>query len=104
MSSLYERLGGLVIDSHDIRENPEKALCRLCSAIGLDFDPAMLRWRAGPRAEDGVWAAHWYGAVHRSTGFAGPEGPLPELTGRQADVLEAALPHYEKMRAVALRD
>jgi hypothetical protein len=103
-TSLYERLGGLVIDSHDIRENPEKALCRLCSAIGLEFDPAMLHWRAGPRAEDGVWAAHWYGAVHRSTGFAGPDGPLPELTGHQAELLEAALPHYEKMRAQALRD
>jgi hypothetical protein len=55
---LYEALGGVVIDSADIRAAPEQALRRLCDAIGLGFDPAMLSWPAGPRAEDGVWAAH----------------------------------------------
>ncbi|SFF69924.1 hypothetical protein SAMN05443635_101143 [Roseobacter denitrificans OCh 114] len=101
-SALYDQLGGVVIDSFDIRQNPEKALRRLCSAIDLPFDPAMLRWPAGPRAEDGIWAAHWYGAVHRSTGFAGAEGPLPDVDPRHRDMLEQALPHYEKMRAAAL--
>ena len=95
---LFDALPGPVIDSHDIRQNPEKALRRLCSEIGLSFDPAMLSWSAGPRREDGVWAKHWYGAVHRSTGFAGAEGPLPELSGRHADMLAEALPHYERMR------
>ncbi len=94
---LYDTIGGLVIDSYDIRQNPENALRRLCSALDLPFDPAMLSWSAGPRAEDGVWAAHWYGAVHQSTGFAGPEGPLPKLEGRYAELLEAALPAYEKL-------
>jgi hypothetical protein len=40
--------------------------------------------------------------VHRSTGFAGAEGPLPDLTGDAATLLEQALPHYEAMRARAL--
>ncbi len=101
-SALYDQLGGVVIDSFDIRQNPEKALRRLCSAVDLPFDPAMLRWPAGPRTEDGVWAAHWYGAVHRSTGFAGAEGPLPEVDAKHRDILEHALPHYEKMRAAVL--
>jgi hypothetical protein len=102
-TALYEQLGGVVIDSFDIRQNPEKALRSLCSAIDLAFDPAMLSWPAGPRPEDGVWAAHWYGAVHRSTGFAGAEGPLPSIEGPNATLLEAALPHYEAMRAAALK-
>lgn len=102
-AALYECIGGLVIDSHDIRENPEKALRRLCSEIGLPFDPVMLSWPAGPRAYDGVWAAHWYGAVHRSTGFAGPEGPLPNLEGRLAELCKEAMPYYEKLSALALR-
>jgi hypothetical protein len=102
-AELYDRMGGLVIDSYDIRLNPEKALRRLCSEIGLPFDPAMLHWPAGPRAEDGIWAKHWYGAVHKSTGFAGPEGDLPELEGRLNDLREAALPYYEKLRVLALR-
>ena len=62
----------------------------------------MLSWPAGGHKDDGVWAAHWYGAVHQSTTFAGAEGPLPELTGAQADLLEQALPHYERMAAVKL--
>ncbi|MEM1073666.1 MAG: HAD family hydrolase [Pseudomonadota bacterium] len=101
-SDLYDRIGGFVIDSYDIRQNPEKALRRLCSAIDLPFDPAMLTWAAGPRAEDGVWATHWYGAVHRSTGFAGPEGPLPQVNPRDEALLEQALPHYERMVRDAL--
>ncbi len=49
-------------------------LRKLCAALGLDFTGRMLSWPAGGISEDGVWAAHWYGAVHRSTGFAGPKG------------------------------
>ena len=94
---LYDQIGGAVIDSYDIRQNPEGALRKLCAAIGLPFDPAMLSWQEGPRPYDGVWAAHWYGAVHRSKGFAGAEGPLPELNGRYAELLRAAIPAYEKL-------
>ena len=98
-TALFEKIGGLVIDSHDIRENPEAALRTLCGAIGLPFAEAMLRWPAGPKPFDGVWASHWYGAVHRSTGFAGPEGDLPKLDGAAADLCEKALPHYEALKA-----
>jgi hypothetical protein len=41
--------------------------------------------------------------VHSSTGFAGPEGDLPELTGTWADLCAAALPSYKAMKAQALR-
>ena len=92
----------VVIDSADIRANPKRALHSLCAAIDIPFDPAMLQWPAGGIAEDGVWAAHWYGAVHRSTGFAGAEGPLPKLDAIYESVLEQALPIYEQLRASAL--
>lgn len=92
----------VVIDSADIRRAPEAMLRRLCAAIGLDFDPAMLHWPAGGHARDGVWAAHWYDAVHRSTGFAGPEGALPDLPPTLEAVRDAALPYYEALRAHAL--
>ena len=87
----------LVIDSADIRADPRGRLGRLCAALGIQFTDAMLTWPAGPKPYDGVWAPHWYGAVHRSTGFAGPEGPLPELTGDYARLAEAALPCYERL-------
>ncbi|MBW4984887.1 HAD family hydrolase [Mameliella sp. CS4] len=92
-----------VIDSFDIRRAPEAALRALCGAIGLDFDPAMLAWPAGGHADDGVWASHWYDAVHRSTGFAGAEGALPAVAPELSAVHDAALPHYQRMRAETLR-
>lgn len=95
--AMFERLGGIVIDSTDIRAAPEAMLRKLCAAIDLPFDPAMLRWPAGPRPEDGIWARHWYGAVHQSTGFAGAEGPLPQIPTALQPVLEAALPLYLRL-------
>lgn len=99
---LFEVLPGPVVDSADIRRDPEGMLRKLCDAIGLEFDPTMLAWEAGPKPFDGAWAPHWYGAVHRSTGFAGAEGPLPVLEGAAAELVEAALPHYQRLREVAL--
>lgn len=99
---VFERLPGPVIDSADIRQNPQAMLRKLCAEIGLPFDPAMLSWQPGLRDFDGVWAAHWYGTVHQSTGFAGAEGDLPVLTGEAADLCAQALPYYEKLAALKL--
>ena len=89
----------VVIDSADIRENPEHALRALCDAIGLNWDPAMLHWPKGPKDCDGVWAAHWYASVHDSTGFAGPEGPLPKLEGHARQLADEAMEPYTTMAA-----
>lgn len=103
-AELFDRVGHrdghpIVIDSHDIRDDPESALRRLCEAVGLPFDPAMLSWPAGGHACDGVWAPHWYGAVWQSTGFAGAEGPLPQVPAHLEPVLDAAMPFYERLAA-----
>lgn len=108
LSTLYDRAADLsgtapvVVDSADILNAPGPMLQALCDAIGLDYDPAMLSWPAGGHRSDGVWAPHWYGAVHRSTGFAGPEGPLPEVPASLRPVLEEAMPHYQRLRDRAL--
>ncbi|MEO1448428.1 MAG: sulfotransferase family protein [Bacteroidota bacterium] len=60
----------LVVDGHALRQDPEGELRRMCSAVNIPFDPAMLSWEAGARPEDGVWAPYWYNRVHQSTGFA----------------------------------
>lgn len=106
-ADLYDQLvadgqSPVVIDSADIRRDPETMLRRLCAAIGLDWVPAMLSWPRGGHANDGVWAAHWYGAVHDSIGFAAAEGPPPMLNGSRAALADAAMPAYERLRAVAL--
>lgn len=108
LAALHDRVAAegqnpVVIDSATIREDPEGALRALCDALGIGFDPAMLAWPEGGHSADGVWAAHWYGAVHRSTGFDGAEGPLPGLPGSYAALAAAAMPYYEALAARAIR-
>lgn len=93
----------VVIDSHDIRANPQKMLEKLCEALGIPFTARMLSWPEGPKPYDGNWASHWYGAVHRSTGFDAAEGPLPELPDGYRRLVDEAMPHYDRLRANALK-
>ncbi len=66
-----ERSGAIppVIDARDVLRDPEGTLRRLCAAVAVEFDRAMLSWPAGLRETDGVWAKHWYGEVVCSTSF-----------------------------------
>ncbi|MEO1066187.1 MAG: HAD family hydrolase [Pseudomonadota bacterium] len=88
----------VVIEASDIRANPEGILKALCSAIDIPFDPAMLRWAAGPKPEDGIWAKHWYDAVWASTRFAPPDDtPLPLLDARLQTLADEARLHYDAL-------
>ncbi len=93
----------LVIDSADIRADPGKALAGLCAALGIAYTDRMLHWPAGPKPYDGVWAPHWYNAVHQSTGFEDPEGALPDLPAEYARLADQAMPHYQRLAAFRLR-
>ncbi len=92
----------LVIDSDDIRADPEGMLQKLCTGLDIPFTRKMLRWPAGGHSADGIWASHWYGAVHRSTGFEGAEGPIPALGGDYAALATQALPYYQRLAAYKL--
>ena len=91
-----------VLDSADIRANPAAMLKALCERIGLPWTPRMLSWKAGGRPEDGPWAPHWYGAIHRSEGFAGPEEPLPDLSGDMAALAASMMDDYEALADMRL--
>lgn len=92
----------VVVDSSDIRADPTGVLTRLCAAVGIEYTNRMTRWPPGGHPCDGVWAPHWYEAVHRSTGFEGAEGPLPSLAGAAADLANLAMPSYERLKAHAI--
>ncbi|NBZ86778.1 HAD family hydrolase [Stagnihabitans tardus] len=87
-----------VVDSADIRATPRETLSRLCARLNIPFTEKMLSWPAGPKPFDGAWAPHWYNAVHASTGFGDPEGPLPDLPPNLQRLCDQALPHYEALR------
>ncbi|WP_374405644.1 HAD family hydrolase [Pelagerythrobacter sp.] len=99
-----ERTGEIppVVDSDDVLADPAGVLARLCAALGIGWDAAMLRWARGPHPEDGVWGAHWYDKVNASTGFGAPPGPLPTLEGAFAETAEACREDYAALRRHAL--
>lgn len=86
-----------VVDSAAIRADPREALEKLCRRLAIPFTESMLRWPAGPKPYDGAWAPHWYNAVHASTGFDDPEGPLPDLPAEYRVLVDQAIPHYDRL-------
>lgn len=91
-----------VVDSDDILADPPGMLRKLCDALAIPWDAAMLSWSGGPHPEDGVWGSHWYDKVNASTGFAPPRSEPPELAGEYAATAEACRADYEALRQYAL--
>ncbi len=91
----------LVVDARTLLEAPDAVLGTLCARLNLAYTPAMLTWARGGRREDGVWAPHWYRALHRSSGFATP-GPVPSVPAALAPALATCRPHYEALRVYAI--
>ena len=96
-----DRLGTAppVIDASDVLANPPAVLSRLCAALNITWDEAMLSWLPGRRPTDGPWAPHWYGAVEASTGFGPPETGAVELPDDARRLAERMRPYYEQLSA-----
>lgn len=86
-----------VIDARDVLIDPKGTLTVLCTALGIDFDEAMLSWEPGPHPEDGVWAAHWYGSVWTSTGFEPYRHVDVELPDELSSLLTACEAIYDQL-------
>lgn len=92
-----------VIDSVDILTAPEPMLKKLCDAIDIPFDAAMLAWAPGARDEDGAWAPYWYASVESSTGFGNPPTSAPHVPPENADMLKACETDYAILRDRRIR-
>ena len=92
----------VVLDSRELLLDPASVLQQFCERIGVDYDERMLRWEAGPRPEDGIWAPHWYHAVHQSTGFS-PYVAKDGFPESLQALLDECQPWYEKLFAHAIR-
>ena len=92
-----------VVDARDVLENPEKTLRLLCHALEIEFDSAMLKWPAGPRDSDGIWAKYWYDAVTQTTSFQAPHEVTGELPQRLLGVYEVCRDCYEQLYQFRLR-
>jgi hypothetical protein len=96
-----ERLGHAppVIDANDVLADTEGVLSKLCSAVGIAWDRAMLSWAQGRRETDGPWAPHWYGAVEKSIGFGPPETEAIDLPDEARRVADQCRPYYDRLAA-----
>jgi hypothetical protein len=100
-SELYDQLDDVpVIDSADFLTNPEAYSRWLCDYVGVEFFEEMLRWPAGPRDSDGVWAKYWYDSVNASTGFAPYRPREVSLEGVALAAAEDSRQYYDRLRAV----
>ena len=82
--------------------DPATVLERLCSHLGIPYTVNMLSWPAGPRPEDGIWAPHWYAAIHQTTGFSAyvEKRDFPEHLEL---LLSECMPWYDKLYEFAIR-
>ena len=101
----HERAAGrspVVVDARTLQNRPEATLGALCERLGLTFEPAMLRWPAGPKPEDGIWARHWYHRLHTTTRFEPYRSKREPIPDELLPLLDAAAPLYEELAALAI--
>ena len=92
----------IVIEGPELLKDPEGILQKLCSRIGIPFEPAMLEWEAGTRPEDGVWAPYWYSKVHESRTFIPWQERNNIVPDHLKPVLEESMPYYEMLHPYIL--
>jgi hypothetical protein len=90
-----------VIDGNAVLADPQARLEALCSAIGIVWDPAMLKWQKGAHPSDGIWGPHWYNAVMASEGFGPPTAPSELSVGEQC-IADQCRPSYEALSAYCI--
>ncbi|KAG6472089.1 hypothetical protein ZIOFF_069544 [Zingiber officinale] len=79
-------------------QSVEVVLRGLCQDLDIPFQTSMLKWEAGPKSIDGIWAPWWYENVHKSTGFEKPNLHMIPFPLELYDLLEQSLPFYNMLR------
>ena len=92
-----------VIDAADMLADPKGMLTKLCAAVGLEFDGAMLNWPPGLRDTDGAWAPEWYSKVATTTSFTAPTRQSRQVPAKLTPVLKACRPLYDRLHEARLR-
>ena len=92
----------VVLDAMELLLDPAGVLAEACGRLGIPFEEAMLEWPPGPKPEDGVWARHWYGGVHASTGFASYKPKTDPFPERLEPLLRECAPLYGRLRPYAI--
>jgi hypothetical protein len=89
-----------VIDSDELRADPNRVIADWCDRVGIDHRPESLRWEPGMQPEWQLWRS-WYENAAASTGFAPPAPPHPDgdLPERVAELLPSASIAFDALRS-----
>lgn len=93
----------IVIEAGELLKDPEKVLRALCERLEMPFSRAMLSWPPGPKKADGVWAPYWYSSVHQTTGFNKKTTKARTFPKELKNLLDEAMPYYEKLYEYAIK-
>lgn len=93
----------IVISAKDVLTNPRETLSKLCDALDVPYDDAMLSWEAGQHESEGIWGKHWYKSLEKSTGFMPhqeDDRPVPE---HLQPLLDECQRMYDQMAPYCIR-
>jgi hypothetical protein len=93
----------IVLDSNEILKAPQNVLQQLCDELKITFTEKMLRWPAGPKPYDGVWAKYWYNNVHQSTGFEKQKTSERNLPATFESLYEKSKIFYEQLYPYSIK-
>ena len=93
----------IVLDSKYLLQDPLSILNKLCDMIGIPFYKSMLKWKKGPKNEDGIWSRYWYNNVHNSTCFLPYKKVNITLAPDLKKVYEESLPYYQFLNKKSIK-
>lgn len=91
-----------IVDSSELLTNPRIILGKMCAFAHIEFRESMLRWEAGPKPYDGIWAKYWYKNVHQSTGFNKRESKARKLSREYSKLEKECMVYYNKLNALSI--
>ena len=100
---ISQNIDVIVLDSRDLLIHPKKTLKKLCIQIGIPFDENMLKWKKGPKNEDGIWAKYWYKNVHQTDCFQKYEKKEIRLDSKNENLEKNCLFYYKKLKKNSLK-
>lgn len=90
-----------VIDSDDLRRDPEAVVGKWCDSVGIERRPDALNWEPGMPEDWHVWGP-WFTKASQSTCFLPPSTEEPPLVderlARRIDALRPLYSHLESYK------
>ncbi|PXF40207.1 Branched-chain-amino-acid aminotransferase-like protein 1 [Gracilariopsis chorda] len=93
----------VVMDSHDLRNHPEKVVSAWCENMGIPARLDALTWERGMPEDWHTWA-EWFKRTSESTGFIPTSAKSPPpLSEKLAKIVDANRPLYHALEAHKLQ-